>query len=524
MLLIMVVRWLLMKTQPYLSEKKGLGLWQMRYFAINSAVSGLMWGWAGILFYVPDNIELQLYVFIVLIFKGAGSVTAVTSYLPAFYLYFPTSMLPIIIRHFMEGTPTSFLLGIASLGYVAVMLYFGRNFNKTLVESLALRYENKAYLEQANVEKDRANQANLAKTKFLAAASHDLRQPLHALGLFTSILKDSPLNKQQSGLVDNMQKSLNSLEELLNALLDISKLDSDSVSVSKQHFNILSITKKLEQEFSIEAARKNLSLIMPCDDIYLFTDPVLTEQILRNLIANAIRYTEQGGVTIYACYKDERVAISVSDTGIGIPEDEQENIFQEFFQLSNKQRQREQGLGLGLAIVQRISTLLDANISIDSQPGKGSKFTLTLEAGEKASLKAHNTPSTGVPKPSKLSLKVAVLEDDQEAADSLLQLLEHWGCDVICGPQSQQLIHIMKEKNFNPQAIISDVQLSADESGVAAVQEIRKLLNANIPALYITGNVSIATDDLGDNGANLLYKPVAPAKLRMFLNNCARAC
>jgi two-component system, sensor histidine kinase len=227
-------------------------------------------------------------------------------------------------------------------------------------------------------KKDMAERANQAKSRFFAAASHDLRQPLHALSLFVAALKARNQQPETQTLIDNIEASTAAMELLFNALLDISRLDAGAIEAHPVHFPLHKLLLDLEQQFGALAADKQLRLrFRPCD-VTLYSDPLLIERILVNLIANAIRYTDDGGVLVACRRRGRMVRISVIDTGRGIPPDQQESVFQEFVQLHNPARDRSKGLGLGLAIVSRLGRLLGHRVDLRSRPGHGSMFSIDV--------------------------------------------------------------------------------------------------------------------------------------------------
>jgi len=349
---------------------------------LNSLISGLMWGVAGYLLFVPDKLEYQLILLIILIIKGTGSVSSIVNSLPAFYAYFPISMLPISVMFLSQRDLTSTLLGVISLFFTLIVLLFGKNLNRTLLESLRIRYENAQLLEETEQRKQQAETADREKTRFLAAASHDLRQPIHALSLFLNVLEHRQLDTDSKSIIGQMQQSMTSLEHLLSALLDISRLDSGAVQADKQTFAVQEITDRLQTEFQMLVEAKGLQITWPQKSVFIYTDPVLLEQVLRNLVANAIRYTPTGQINVSCFINDNKVRFEVKDSGIGIEESQQQAIFNEFYQVGNQQRDSRHGLGLGLAIVTRIMALLDSRIELISSPLNGACFAFELKTGQ----------------------------------------------------------------------------------------------------------------------------------------------
>ncbi|MDO9465732.1 MAG: HAMP domain-containing sensor histidine kinase, partial [Thiobacillus sp.] len=261
-------------------------------------------------------------------------------------------------------------------------------------------------------KKTMAERANQAKSRFFAAASHDLRQPLHALSLFVAALKTRNQQPETQTLIDNIEASTAAMELLFNALLDISRLDAGAIEAHPVHFSLQKILNDLDHQFSPLAAEKLLRLrFRPCN-VTLYSDPFLIERILANLIANAIRYTDDGGVLVACRRRGRMVRLSVVDTGRGIPSDQQESVFHEFVQLHNPARDRSKGLGLGLAIVSRLGRLLGHRVDLRSRPGHGSMFSIDVPCGDAALIQPPAPAST----PGQIPDDALVLLVDDESA------------------------------------------------------------------------------------------------------------
>lgn len=519
MLVIMLLRFILYFTIYKQLQPAQFARWSLKIFAVNSALSGLMWGLAGILFFVPDRLDLQLILLLILIIKGAGSVSSVTSYLPSFYAYFPASMLPICIRFFMQGDINSILLGLTALVYTIVLLVFGKNLNHTLLESWRLRHQNQQLLEEALEQKHQAEQANTAKSRFLAAASHDLRQPIYALGLFNAVLEESETQPKSARVVAQIGSTITTLQNLLDALLDISKLDAGVIDVNRQHIDIQTVLIRLANEFSPQAQEKNLQLSWPHEPLIVHSDEVLLEQVLRNLVSNALRYTRQGSVTIKAVAQHDQIQINVIDTGIGIAPAQQRKIFAEFYQVGNPERDRRQGLGLGLAIVDRVVKLLGSQIHVESGLGQGSRFYFSVPSGE-AALVVRKSEAVDEHANQRLHATLAVVEDDKDVADAMQQLLQSWGCRVLISPDADAMLNQLRQHKLMPDLIVSDMQLANGQNGMDAITRICTLCGKAIPSLIITGsNQSEQLEHVKQNGIPVLHKPVAPARLRAWLRN-----
>lgn len=379
--------------------------------------------------------------------------------------------------------------------------------------------ESYANLEHKIEERTRQlTSANQAKTRFLAAASHDLRQPMHALGMFISQLRDMISFPEARRIVDHAELSVAAMESLLNALLDISKLDAGILTPKFEDFPVAVLLGRMENSFGPSARAKGLSFrVMPCS-AWVHSDPVLLERILMNLVSNAMRYTERGGIVIGCRRRGERLRIEVWDSGSGIPQDKQREIFQEFFQLANPERDRTKGLGLGLAIVERLARLLNHRLDLASMPGKGSVFAIEAPRVE-GGLATDAAPAMQASPSALDNVFVLVVDDEAMVREGMRGLLTGWGCHVVTAASGEEALARLEEHERIPDLIISDYRLPDNETGIEAIQRIQASLPVEIPAVLISGDT--APERLTEakaSGYHLLHKPVQPAKLHTLLS------
>ena len=367
--------------------------------------------------------------------------------------------------------------------------------------------------------KEKAERANLAKSKFLAAASHDLRQPLHALGLFASALNERIKSSEERLLIENINQSISSLEELFNVLLDISRLDAGIIQPKFQHFWIKGLMDKLLTEFKAQAQRKGINMQLEGVDVVIYSDETLFETMLRNLINNAIRYTQSGEVKVAWFIDGSNVCIEVSDTGLGISDEDKKLIFQEFLQLNNPERDRTKGLGLGLAIVRRLCGLLKSTISVQSTIGSGSIFRLNTPLGD-ASLITDDNSVSMLQIENEPTMQVLVIDDEPSVRDAMTALLNTWGHEVIAVGSLSEAMQATKRP---PDAIIADYRLVNEQTGIDAIQGIHQLWGREIPSLIVTGDTAPERlQEAQSSGYAFMHKPVNSAKLRAFLRSANR--
>ncbi|MDP3223078.1 MAG: hybrid sensor histidine kinase/response regulator, partial [Rubrivivax sp.] len=376
----------------------------------------------------------------------------------------------------------------------------------------------RAELQQAQASAEAADQA---KARFLAAASHDLRQPAHALGLYTAALRAGPLTSQQAELAERMQGSLAALDTLFAALLDVSRMDAGAVLPQWDTVPLAPLLRRLADEWAPQAEARGLRLALHVSDprAMTVTDPLLLERVLRNLLANAVKYTPRGGVLL-ACR--ERTApdglrhhrIEVWDSGAGIAPADQGRVFEEFFQAgSGPAAGAGRGLGLGLAIVQRLVRLLQLRVQLHSQPGRGTVFL--LEGLAPAGLAPQAVAAARHEMRRLAGLRVAVLEDDEDVRDAMRRLLQLWDCQVADGNCAAELL---LRQPAAPQAVVADLRLAEGCTGVEELRVLQQAWGAPVPVLWISGET--AADGLRallPAGAQVLSKPVSPARLRAWL-------
>jgi signal transduction histidine kinase/ActR/RegA family two-component response regulator len=390
------------------------------------------------------------------------------------------------------------------------------------LEHAMLQQRIEAATQALRAKKEEAERASYDKSHFLAVASHDLRQPLHALGLYVAELQRRVSNAEQRHLVEQVEHSIEALSTLLNALLDISKLDAGTMIPQIQTCAVNTILGRIAADYQMLASVKNIRLVVrPCTG-FVTSDPLLLERILANLVSNAIRYTYQNGSVMVACRRrGDSLRIEVRDNGVGISKADQENVFREFFQLAQPQLDTSKGLGLGLAIVDRLVKLLGHRIELLSAPGKGSVFALEVPiaaisgrppvAAEQvaSSQEAEKLPLAGK--------RLLIVDDDAAVLSSTAVILSSWGCQVSAAASITQVEQFMRN-GAEWDLIISDYQLENNTNGIDVIDLVRRHQNQQMPCILISGDISQTVLKLASvSGHHLLHKPVRPAKLRSLI-------
>ncbi|MBU6952111.1 ATP-binding protein [Hahella sp. HN01] len=354
--------------------------------------------------------------------------------------------------------------------------------------------------------------SNQAKSRFLAAASHDLRQPLHAMGLFISALEPYVEDATGSKHMRRLKSSHDSLTKLFNALMDMARLEACAVTVNKETFCVDSLLSTLEGEYRAQAKAQGVRLRVAHCGAYIHTDSLLLERMLRNLLTNALRYAEGGKVLMGCRCRGDKLFIQVCDNGVGMTREQQQEVFKAFVQLDK----RSDGLGLGLSIVEKTAKLLELPLSLQSESGKGSIFTLEAPRVAKPEMPFIDaqTELAGVP----ARQLVIVLDDDQEILQAMEALLTGWGCDVVLASSLAELDDKLDTLSSAPSLLLADVELANGENGVAAIELMSRRLQTPFTPALITGDTSVARmQEAAKMGLLMLYKPVAPAQLRSLL-------
>jgi signal transduction histidine kinase len=363
--------------------------------------------------------------------------------------------------------------------------------------------------------------ANLAKSRFLAAASHDLRQPVQALGLFVEQLHGHMKSAEGARLVERIDAAMVAMNELFNALLDISKLDAGVLSTDVTEFEIAQLLKRIDSTFADAAREKGLSFRLVSSSSWVRSDFILLERIVLNLVSNAVRYTPTGRVVVGCRRRGETVHIEVWDSGPGIPEDQRRNIFGEFYRLAG--RNAPGGLGLGLAIVDRLCRLLDHPIELTSIVGMGSRFSVSAPAAA-AQAKLAEPQAAAAPAIDISSGKVViVIDDDALVLDGMGGMMRNWGCRVVSAATPGAALAGLA-RGERPDLIISDYRLANGESGIAAIAELRQAFGAPVPAFLISADTAPERmREAQESGHHLLHKPVRPMKLRAMLSQLLKS-
>ena len=469
----------------------------------------------------PDFSGYQTFLMLGLFMVAMSTMASgTTASIPSVYAFVLPTISPLLVRMLLEGEFLHWILVGGSIVLLGLIFYYAAHLNGLIVESFNMRFENLQLIEALELERqevslarDRAEEANRAKSRFLAASSHDLRQPLHTLSLYSAALKLQAPNGATGEIAGHIDKALAALSALVNSLLDISKLDAGAVQPEPQCTGLKALIERIEADYRPVARERGLEFQFAAADVQVMTDPVLLESLVRNLVDNAFKYTAAGGVTLAVDSDERTVRITVRDTGAGIPAVERERIFEEFYQIGNPERDRSQGLGLGLAIVRRLAQLLGLEVELESEPGRGSTFTVTMPL----TLEERPVPAPAAPVAATSrgldGAQVLVIDDEPEVRTGMRTLLEHLGCRVaVCGGYAEAE-RLLDEQGLEVDVIVADFRLRQHENGIDTVRRLRARLG-EVPALLVSGDT--APERLREaqaSGLRLLHKPVSAEKL-----------
>jgi signal transduction histidine kinase/ActR/RegA family two-component response regulator len=510
------------RTRPGVAEAPRWG----RYWAAGSTVAGALWGVAAVAMYPaspPHQALLIVCIFSVIL--GGLSLTAV--YKPSFYGFALAALVPLIVRVGLESGQVHVFTALVLLVVLVFVLSFGRQVNDMLTQSLAIRYENVDLIErltarqrEAESARAAAEAANRAKSQFLAAASHDLRQPLHAMGLYSAALSGKARDPEMQPLAASIHASVEALEALFGQLLDLSRLDAGAMEPERGEIALAPLFARLAADFGPQAAARGLTLRVVPTRSSVDSDPVLLERILRNLLANALRYTRSGGVVLGTRRCGAALRIDVVDTGIGIGSSDRDRIFDEFVRVgSGARHEAGRGMGLGLAIVRRLCALLAHPLALASNPGRGSRFSVTLPrlarqrqpAGAPMHERAAEIES---PHACFAGRVVAVVDDDPAVAAAMTTLFASWGARVAGGEDAASVQRALR--GAAPDLIVADLRLAEAASGVDAIAALRRAHGEATPALIVSGDTSDeALAEARAAGIAMLAKPVVASVLRL---------
>ncbi len=478
---------------------------RLRIAVLFGGLNGVMQGMTVVFFPFLSEFD-RFIVFITILAFCAGSVGSTAGYAPLFFAYIVPTLLPLAavwaVNPGSESGWRDFFVATLTIFFGGVLTFLARDAFELFRRYISLNA--------------RLRQSDEAKTRFIAAASHDLRQPVQALTIYSGILSHRDLDEDNAEIAERVERSVDALRIELEQLLNISKLDAGVVRPTLRSIRLRPILDRLSSQFAPIAEEKNLKLEIYCaGDPSVETDEASIEQILRNLLGNALKFTDAGSVTLKVEPEDSFYRLTLTDTGRGIATRDHERIFEEFYQADNPSRDRSQGFGLGLAITKRLFDLLDLDWRMESIPDVGTTFVIRVPVGTKQTVEAADTAESILPE----GLKVLVIDDDPDVLAATRIQLESFGCRVSAIDRALAALAIVG--NEPPDVVLCDLRLAGEDTGLETIQLLRERI-PELPAILMTGDT--APDRLSEidaSGLTILHKPFRPEAL---LATVASAC
>jgi two-component system, sensor histidine kinase len=419
-----------------------------------------------------------------------------------------------LIRNLFESRSTPLALAVAC-GFASAMAALVATFrHRAWLAAAHAGIEQEDRIRDLEHARDAAIKADQEKSRFLAIASHDLRQPVHAIGLFAATLERRLEGSAEEPLVRNLSRAIDGLDRSFNVMLDISRLDAGAIEPRVQQFPLRDLFRRLHMHFAGQAEQKGLGLRFSPGGKSISSDPQLLERVLGNLVQNAIKYTEHGGIAVVARSTPTHIHVEVWDTGIGIRASDLRKVFDEFYQVGRGERVRAQGLGMGLAIVKRLVRLLGHELTVSSRPGQGTMFRVRIALGGLPEIQDVTAPADTLPMPLLQPRTVLVLDDEEPIRDGLCMLLQEWGYEAIAAASIDEAERAVALLETPPDLILSDLHLGDGPDGIAAIETIRRQCGCDVAAMLITGDTSHAEIRRAtESGHPVLFKPVQARKL-----------
>jgi signal transduction histidine kinase/CheY-like chemotaxis protein len=412
-----------------------------------------------------------------------------------------------------QGSGELLWLAVGAIGAAAAWM-LGRQRHHGWTQNTQALIDQGEQLRTLERERKEAQSANQDKSRFLAIASHDLRQPVHALGLFAATLQRRLRQSPDEPLARNLMRAVDGMERSFNAMLDISRLDGGAVAPQLQTFPLRDMFRRLQMHYGGQAQLSGLGLRFSPGGKSVTSDPQLLERIVGNLVQNAIKYTARGGIVVVARTTATHVNLEVWDTGCGIAAHELPRIFEEFYQVGRGERDRTHGLGLGLAIVKRLAVVLGHRLEVASTPGRGTMFRVGMPIGGLPGIQEDLAPADTVPMQVQTPQMVLVVDDEEPIREGLQLLLQEWGYQAIAaadGPQAERAVSALDGR---VDLVLSDLHLGDGPDGQDVIASVRRLCGRDLPAILITGEAAAAeVQRIAASGDPVLFKPVQPRRL-----------
>jgi signal transduction histidine kinase/CheY-like chemotaxis protein len=488
-----------------------------------SALSGITWGALGLVLPIDDNSTIMLYTSLILCGMALAPLATLSIYSPVYIAFSVPLILPISFKCFYIGGDIFTTVGIICLIFLMPSILHSFFVQESYLRAFRLEFENENLIKSlreetlnAEIAKKEAVANSLAKTKFLAAASHDLRQPLHAMGFFVEALNEHANTPKLVDITYKIEQTSEALRGLLDSLLDISRIESGVLVPQYLHIDLDITLRDIHSEYIVRAEQKGIFFEILTSNEMIYSDQLMVERILRNLISNAMKYTDKGYVRVECQKTGNGISVMISDSGAGIPENEKQKIFEEFYQIDNPERDRSKGIGLGLSIVQGLCHLLDLKINLSTSDSGGACFSIVFPEGEKDKVFENKKLEDRY---LDVRSKIFIIDDDEDSRIAMNDLIKTWGHDTFMFEGVDDCINHLKLNRLQPNIILTDYRLRDNVTGVNLIEAIHQYLDSNIPAVIITGDTDgERLKEAKKSGHILLHKPLQPAKLRSVIS------
>jgi signal transduction histidine kinase len=474
-------------------------------------INGVAWGLAPWLFFPHGNLPMTTLLMVVLLGMSSGAIASLAPYRRAIFSFTVPILLGLATALLWQRDVTLAFLAFCTLAYMWVTLRFGLQQHNLLTESMRTRYEKEDLAQRLAEQVRLVERASLEKTRFFASASHDLRQPLHSLGLFGAALLSRLKTTPDEPIARNLMHCVDALETSFSSMLDVSKLDAGVVQPNPAPMSVADMFRNLDTSFARQAEAQGLALRFKPGQKWLHCDAPLLERLVGNLIHNALKFTENGGVVVLARSRADGVSVEIWDTGPGIAAPELLRVFDEFYQVGNQERDRSKGLGMGLAIVRRLAQLMGLPLEVQSRVGRGTVFKLLVPAGTRQARQAAHVPSgmTSAGFRALASMRVLVVDDEANVRVSTAAALTQYGLQVELADGRNQALAIALRLGPKLDAVISDFRLRDNDDGIRVIAALREALGRNVAALLVTGDTAPErVRQAQQSGLRVLYKPV----------------
>ncbi|MDH5548015.1 MAG: hybrid sensor histidine kinase/response regulator [Gammaproteobacteria bacterium] len=488
-----------------------------RRYILHNLLLGIGWSSSALIARDAANDYLVMLITLGPIF---GSVVAVGVLRELMYAWCIPQIVVLVISIYISEELGLLLIFALFASVLGAVLFFAANMDRMFGQIIRYRRENELLLQALEKEYTQTERLSEEKSRFIATASHDLRQPLHAMALLLESADPKQSPDMLKELISKLKRAINNVNQLVSSLLDLSRLDAGTIEPTTRVFALQDLFDELYDEFRVQVSEKDLFLRFVKTRFYVDTDYLLLQRILRNLISNAVRYTKQGGILVGCRRRGEQVVVHVIDSGPGIENGDMIKIFKEYHRNPQEQQTTPEGLGLGLSIVKRLANLLALRLEIESQPGRGSDFSIYLQkatAQDKATIP--HTARHGIFE----SRTVLVIDDDNDVIEAMIDILHKWGCEPIAVTTVEEAESAYAANNRVPEIILADYYLANNINGLQAIERLEKLYQQHIPAVLITADPLAASAQMGsERRIPLLSKPVNPGKLRVVIQHLFR--